>query len=74
MRVLAGDIGGATARFMIAEVEAEGCNLSFSHTLPNEEHPYFESALTDFLEMAGDAAVGVGWMPVLRWPLRRWTS
>jgi len=73
MKILADDIGRTNARLMIAEVEAEGCNVCFSHTLPSEEHPYFASALTDFLEMAGNATAG-WWMPVLRWRLRRWTS
>jgi glucokinase len=59
MKFLAGDIGGTNARFMISEVEAEGYNVLFSRTLPSAERPSFESALTDFLEMAGDAAVGV---------------
>jgi glucokinase len=59
MKVLTDDIGETNARFMIAEVEAEGCNARFSHTLPSEEHPYFVSPLTDFLEMAGNAAIGV---------------
>jgi glucokinase len=59
MKVLADDIGGTNARFMIAEVGAEGCNVHFLHTLPSEEHPYFVTALTDFLELAGNAAVGV---------------
>ncbi len=56
MRVLAGDIGGTNARFMIADVEAKHCRACFSLTLPSREYLSFDSALTAFLEQADDWA------------------
>lgn len=57
MRVLAGDIGGTNARFMLAELTGAGHRVLARKTLASGDYPSLVEALRAFLASQGDVHV-----------------